>query len=59
MDYLPTPQFCPDFLLRSKTHLKECPPSARIANKDFPLTNKTEDVVRQVYIQGANYIAAQ
>ena len=39
MDCPPTPQFCLDFLLRSKTYLKECPPSASIANREFPLTD--------------------
>ena len=46
MDYPPTPQFPLNFLLRSKTYLKECPPSA---NREFPLSSKLEDVVRLVY----------
>ena len=33
MDCPPIPQFCLDFLLRSKTYLKERPPSASIANR--------------------------
>ena len=49
MDCLPTPQFFPNFLLRSKTYLKERPPSASIANREFPLSSKPEDVVRLVY----------
>ena len=43
MDCLPIPQFFPNFLLRSKTYLKERPPSA---NMEFPLSSKLEDVVR-------------
>ena len=35
MDCPPIPQFCLDFLLRSKTYSKECPPSVSIANRDF------------------------
>ena len=53
------PQFCLDFLLRSKTYLKERPPSTRIASWDFPLSSKPENVVRLVYthvLQGANLI---
>ena len=38
-----------DFLLRSKTYLKECPPSASIANREFPLSIKVEEMVRLVY----------
>ena len=49
MDCPPTPQFPPNFLLRSKTYLKECPPSASVANREFPLSSKPEDVVRLVY----------
>ena len=49
MDCPPIPQFFPNFLLRSKTYLKECPPSASIANREFPLSSKHEDVVRLVY----------
>ena len=49
----PPPQFCLEFLLRSRTYLKERPPtytySASIANRDFPLSSKHEDVVRMVY----------
>ena len=41
-------QFWLDFLLRSKTYLKERPLSA---NREFPLSNKPEDVVRLVYTQ--------
>ena len=44
------PMFCFDFLLRSKTYSKERPPSASIANRGFPLSMKTEHVVRLVYI---------
>ena len=43
------PQFCLDFLLRSKSYLKERPPSTSIANRDFPLSSKPESVVRLVY----------
>ena len=35
MDCPPIPQFCLDFLLRSKTYLRECPPGTSIANRDF------------------------
>ena len=41
MDCLPIPQFSLDFLLGSKTYLKECPP-----NREFPLL---KDVVKLVY----------
>ena len=33
-------QFCLDFQLRSKTDLKERPPSTSIANRDFTLSSK-------------------
>ena len=46
MDCLPIPQSCLNFLLRSKTYLKEHPPSA---NRDFPLSSKSKHVVRLVY----------
>ena len=46
MDCPPIPQF---FLLRSKTYLKERPPSPSVANRDFPLSSKPEDMVRVVY----------
>ena len=46
MDCPPTPQFPPNFLLRSKTYLKESPPRA---NREFTLSSKPEDVVRLVY----------
>ena len=49
MDCPPTPQFCLNFLLRSKTYLKECPPRASIVNREFPLSVKPEGVVRLVY----------
>ena len=49
MDCPPIPQFFLNFLLRSKTYLKERPPSASVANRDFPLSSKPEDVVRVVY----------
>ena len=42
----PTPQFSLNFFLRSKTYLKECLPSASIANREFP---QLEDLVRLVY----------
>ena len=42
----PIPQFSLDFLLRSKTYLKT---SASIANREFPLSNLIEDVVRVFY----------
>ena len=42
------PQLYLDFLLRSKTYLKECPPST--ANGEFQLSNKLEDVVIRIYI---------
>ena len=40
-----TPQFCLDFLLRSKTDLKESPPSASHDCKSSTY-NKLEDMVR-------------
>ena len=49
MDCPPISQFCLGFLLRSKIYLKECLPSANIANREFTLSNKPEDVVRLVY----------
>ena len=49
MDFPHIPQFFLNFLLRSKTYLKERPPSASVANRDFPLSSKPEDVVRVVY----------
>ena len=49
MDCPPIPQFCLDFLLRAKTYLKERPPSASIANSDFPLSSRPEDVVSTLY----------
>ena len=50
MDCPPTTQFFPNFLLRSKTYLKERPPSASVANREFPLSStEPEDVVRLVY----------
>ena len=49
MDCPPIPKFSLDFLLRSKAYLKECPPSANIANREFPLSSLLEDVVRLVY----------
>ena len=61
MACLPIPQLCLDFLLRSKTYLKEGPPSTSIANRDFPLSSKIEDVVRLVYThyKVQNYTATQ
>ena len=35
MDCLPIPQFCLDFLLRSKTYLSEHPPSTEEVGHDF------------------------
>ena len=49
MDCPPIPQFFLNFLLRSKTYLKERPPSASVANREFPLSSKPEDMVRLVY----------
>ena len=49
MDCPPIPQFCLNFLLRTKTYLKECPPSTSVTNRQFPLSSKPEDVVRLVY----------
>ena len=45
MDCQSIPLFWLDFLLRSKPYLKECPPSASIANRKFPLSIKPEDMV--------------
>ena len=45
----PAPEFCLDFLLRSKTYLKEHLSSTSVANRDFPLSSKPEDVMRLVY----------
>ena len=59
MDCPPIPQFSLDFLLRSKPYLKERPPSASIANREFPLSSLLEDVVRLVYtLQATTYTAA-
>ena len=50
MECPPIPQFSLDFLLKSKTYLKERPPSASIVNREFPLSSlHAEDVVRLVY----------
>ena len=49
MDCPPIPQFCLDFLLRSKIYSKECPPGTSIANRDFPLSSKHEHVVKLHY----------
>ena len=57
MDCLPIPQFSHNFLLRLKTYLKECPPSASITNRDFPLSSKHKHVGANY--AGANYAAAQ
>ena len=46
MDCPPIPQFCLDFLLRSKTYLKEHPPSGSIVNRNL---SRPEHVVRLVY----------
>ena len=48
MDYPPISQFCLNFLQRSKTYLKQRPPSASIANRGFLLSSKPESVVRLV-----------
>ena len=45
----PPPSLASFFFLRSKTYSKECPPSASIANREFPLSDKLEDVVRLIY----------
>ena len=58
MDYPPIPQFCLDFLLRSKGYLKEHPPSVSFANRNFPLSSKPEYVVRLV-LQTQQGAAAQ
>ena len=55
MDYLSIPQVCLYFQLRSKTYLKEHPPST---NKDFPLSSKPEHWFTHTR-EGANYTAAQ
>ena len=48
---------CLEFLLRSKTYLKELPPRASIANQNFSLF---EHMSRLVYtLGGANYAATQ
>ena len=44
-DCLPILGFALIFLLRSKTYLKGRPPSANIANRDFPLSSKPEAMV--------------
>ena len=49
MDCPPIPEFCLNFLQRSKTYLKERPPSASIANGDFPPSSKSKYVLRLVY----------
>ena len=43
MDCPPIPQFSLNFLLRSKTYLKERPPSTSITN--FPLSSKPEHIL--------------
>ena len=43
------PQFSLDFFLRSKTYLKERPPSKSIANREFPWSRQLEDVVNLVH----------
>ena len=43
-----TTQFCINFLLRSKTYMKEHPPSAGTINRDFQLSSKLH-VVALVY----------
>ena len=48
MDCLQMPQFCLNFLLRSKIYLKEHPPSVNNTNREFPLSDKLEDMVRLV-----------
>ena len=60
MDCPPIPQFCLNFLLRSKTYLNEHPPtcSTSIANRDFPLSSKPGKTGLHT-LQGANYAAAQ
>ena len=50
MDYPPIPQFSLDFLLRSKTYVKEHPPNALQIYREFPLSSLFENVVRLVYI---------
>ena len=60
MDCPPIPQFFPNFLLRSKTYLKECPPSASasVANREFPLQARRCGETGLHTLQGANYTAA-
>ena len=48
MDCPPIPRVFPNFLLRSKTYLKERPPRASVAIGNFR-SSKNEDVVRLVY----------
>ena len=58
MDCPPIPQFFLNFPLRSKTYLKERPPSASVANRDFPLSSKPGESGLHT-LQGANYTAVQ
>ena len=59
MDCLPIIQFSLDFILRSKTYLKEHPSSASIANRDFPLSSLREDDETGLYtLQAATCTAA-
>ena len=58
MDCPPIPKFCLDFLLKSKTYLKERPPSTSVVNRDFPPSSKPEHVIFHI-LKGANYAATQ
>ena len=57
----PPPQFCLDFLLRSKTHLKERPHSRSIANRGIPIVWQTWGCgeIGLHTLQAANYTAGQ
>ena len=62
MDYPPIPQFWLDFLLRSKTYLKERPPSVlSIANLGISIVYQAQGCgeIGLHTLQGANYTAAQ
>ena len=60
MDCPSIPKFCLDFLLRSKTYVKEHPSSASTVNWEFPLSNKLGGCGETGLhtLQGANYTAA-
>ena len=57
MDCLPISQFSLNFLLTSKTYLKDGPPSAGIVNRNFQLAKGCGEIGLHT-LQAANFIAA-